>query len=585
MQPALNQSKIISQLNRYLDWHNMPVRMNKSGLCNGLAAVYVKYALQGQLNKFQTILNTIANLTPNAEWNEDVYSFAKDVAKSFMPEEYDKTLNQLHSLATLDIAGKKLTPAFDLAMTTSDTNWIHILKEIALQEDEAMIVRSVNHAVAISKKAGNYIIYDPNYRGGFKAFRSERDVIHELHFNVFGYTGMLGFVTDSLNLSDALSPMAVPLELYGPLGLHVQVVRHPELNDTPRSFPDPGGLFKKYLNTGQAALSSAGDYGITNMFWAILLDNKDAVNALYAKGFTNDRHLIPACLIAVTMNATQVLPLFLSQIKKQSDILRLPEVFMEVLGEGRQEALDILLKDSNGRACFEDIILMRGNAATYLNRAAAGGNRDVLQYMLDAYQQDGAPPLDEKAIAEKILAGNAIGAAIGSKSIACVNLLYQQLKKIPGQVNNLVLLTHLQLAIRANQLPMVQFFVAEIYKLPKYQGLLFEAVKLSPSQVAKTDISILRLLQANHVHFSPTTQAIIARKENDPAASLTFLDRLIYEITDFIKEVLLKRDESEENVRHFKTMKSGLFKCQSPKTDEEMVLCHPSFLPEIGQRR
>ncbi|KTD00024.1 YopT-type cysteine protease domain-containing protein [Legionella erythra] len=557
--------------------------MNKSGVCNGLAAGYIKYALQGQIDQFQTILNTIANLPPNAEWNEDVYSFAKDVAKSFMPEEYDKTLNQLNNLATLDIAGKKLAPAFDLAMTTSDTNWTQILKEIALRDDEAMIVRSVNHAVAISKKAGNYIIYDPNYRGGFKAFRSEREVIHELHFNVFGYTGMLGFVTDSLDLSDALSPIAVPLELYGPLGLHVQVVRHPEQSNTPRSFPDIGGLFEKYLNTDQAALSSAGNYGITNMFWAILLDNKDAVNALYAKGFKNDRHLISACMVAAAVNATRVLPLFLSQIKKESDISHLPEVFMEALGEGRQEALAILLQDSNGRTCFEDIILMRGNAATYLHGAAAGGNRDVLQYMLDAYQQEGAPPLNEKAIAEKILAGNAIGAAIGSKSVACVNLLYQQLKKIPGEIDDLVLLTHLLQAIRANQLPMVEFFIAEIHRLPECQELLFEAVKLNPSLVAKTDISILRLLQANHVHFSPTAQAIIDKKESHPASSLSFLDSLIYEITDFIKEVLLKRDETEENIHRFKTMKSGLFKHKSPKADEAIEHSPLPPSPEIGQ--
>ncbi|KTD48757.1 ankyrin repeat-containing protein [Legionella rubrilucens] len=579
MHPVTHQGNIIHHLNRYLDWHNKPVRMNRQGICNGLAAVYVNYALQGQTGKFQALLNSIANLSATSEWNEEIHLFAKKVAKSFMPEEYDKTLNQLQSITTLEIAGKPLTPSFELGMTTSDTHWIQILKDIALQDDEAMIIRSVNHAASLSKKEGQYILYDPNYSKGFKVFQSEKDVIHELHFNVFRYTGMLGLITDSFDLSEMLSPIAVPLELYGPLGLHVQVIRHPERNNTPRSFPDLGELFKKYFTTDQTALSSAGDHGITNLFWAILLDNKEAVKVLYDKGFNNDKHVVTACIVAASMNATQVLPLFLAQIKEEKDIRRMPDIFKEALREGRKEALETLLQDDNGSACFSDIILMRGNAATFLHHAAAGGNPDILKFMLDAYQNEGAPELSEKDIAQTILAGNAITAALGSKSPACVNLLYQQLKKVPGGVDEPLLLTHLLQAVRSNQLPMVQFFIEEIYKLPEHQDLVFEAITLTPSRVAQTDISILRLLQANRVHFSTAAQAIIDRKEKGEASGSPSIGDFLFHLTDFIKKTLLKRDEIQESISHFKTMKNGLFKMkpsEDPQEIELMPLNHDS---------
>ncbi|QRN04344.1 hypothetical protein GH742_10905 [Legionella sp. MW5194] len=580
MHPATHQGNIIRHLNRYLDWHNNPMRMNREGICNGLAAVYVKYALQGQVGKFQALLNSIANLPATSEWNEEIHLFAKQVAKSFMPEEYDKTATQLQSITTLEIAGKPLMPSFELAMTTSDTHWIQILKDLALRDDEAMIIRSVNHAASISKKEGKYIVYDPNYREGFKAFQSEKDVIHELHFNVFRYTGMLGLVTDPFDLSEMLSPLAVPLELYGPLGLHVQVIRHPERHNTPRPFPDIGELFKKYLTTDQTALSSAGDYGITNLFWAILLDNKAAVKILHDKGLSNDRHAVTASIVAASVNATQVLPLFLAQLKKEQDIRRIPDIFKEALCEGRKEALDCLLEDDNGNDCFRDIILMRGNAATFLHHAAAGGNPDILQRLLDAYQNEGAPELSEQDIAQALLTGHAITAALRSKSLACVNLLCQQLKRVPGLVDETLLLTHLLQAIRSNQLPMVQFFIEEIYKLPEHQDLIFEALRLSPGLVAQTDISILRLLQANRVHFSPASQAIIDKKEKGEASGFPSIGDFLYQLADFIKKTLLQRDEIQETISHFKTMKNRLFEVNHTDSPEDIELT--PLNPESG---
>ena len=47
-----------------------------------------------------------------------------------------------------------------------------------------MLVNSINHTIAVSRKNGQYIVYDPNYLLGFYSIKSERALIRELHKNV-----------------------------------------------------------------------------------------------------------------------------------------------------------------------------------------------------------------------------------------------------------------------------------------------------------------------------------------------------------------------------------------------------------------
>ncbi|CDZ78948.1 hypothetical protein BN59_03263 [Legionella massiliensis] len=84
---TIDQARVIANLKRYLDWHNLPFRMNREGVCNGLAAVYAKYALQGKQEEFKRILSKITTMSIDPESDEQVNEFAKDVAQSFKPED------------------------------------------------------------------------------------------------------------------------------------------------------------------------------------------------------------------------------------------------------------------------------------------------------------------------------------------------------------------------------------------------------------------------------------------------------------------------------------------------------------------
>ncbi|WP_298622429.1 hypothetical protein [uncultured Legionella sp.] len=337
MSSEIDQSLVIENLNRYLDWHNLPVRMNKTGICNGLATVYTKYALEGRLNEFRDILVKIATMTSTPEFDDKINHFAAEVSLSFLPSDYNKELNQLHSINMLSIEGKGLRSSYDFAMTTSDSNWTEILEGLKLGNDEAMIVRSLNHAVSISKRGGKYIIYDPNYSSGFKLFKNENELIQELHYNVFRYTGLLGVGTDRLGLSEMLSPVAVPLELYGPLSMQVQVIRHPDKVNKPRAFPDIGELLKKYLDVNQVALSCAGILGAASIHWAILMNDKPALSLAYDKGFITEDPVLAAAMAAV-YNATEVLPVLLSKITDPKDKEQLSIIYERTLARGCKES-------------------------------------------------------------------------------------------------------------------------------------------------------------------------------------------------------------------------------------------------------
>ncbi len=79
----MNQEKIITNLNKYLDWHNLPIRMNESGVCNGIATVYAKYVLEHREDEFLMMLEQIALLNPNDELASQVNHFATEVVLSF----------------------------------------------------------------------------------------------------------------------------------------------------------------------------------------------------------------------------------------------------------------------------------------------------------------------------------------------------------------------------------------------------------------------------------------------------------------------------------------------------------------------
>ncbi|CEG57264.1 hypothetical protein [Legionella fallonii] len=572
MPVEIHQSKVINNLNNYLKWHNLPVRMNESGICNGLASVYAKYVLEGRQDEFMEKLSQIATMTTRAELDSHINHFVTEIVLSFLPQQFNKELSQSQSIETLQIDGKKLSSSFDFGMVTSDKKWISILQELQLRENEALIVRSLNHAITITKEKDGYKVYDPNYQSGFRIFPDEKSLIHELHHNVFRYTGQLAQITDPLGITQELSSITAPLGLNGPLGMGIQVIRHPSLIDTPREFPDVNVLYNQFLDPNQIAQS--GNRRVSNSLFVIEADNVDALNLMYKKGFDGDP--IDLICTACGLNKTKTLAMLLDKVTTADDS-KLGIPFLAALGCGHEEAFNVLLSNSKFKTCFENSIILEKNALKNIKMAAVGGNEVLLERMISSYKSIGKPtPLTDVQIAEKILTyspedkGDVIKSAMDSGSTACVNLLLKQLDKTQYKCDEKQLLTYLTQAIKSNQPHMVNLFVDKIKKEmnQESQHKIFKAIEMSTTAVEKTDLSILRQLKESGVTFSKTAEGVINQKEQRPVGLLLKMGIMLHQFTDFIKETIFQSNEVQNNIRNFMKAKNSVTELKSNATPE-----------------
>ncbi len=216
---GISQKRIIDNLNQYLKWNNLPVRMNEDGVCNGLASVYAKYFLANKEAEFFDMLKYIAGEKINAEMESKVNHFVVEIVTSFAPRKFNPAISPLHSSEMLTINNKPLKAAFNFGTTTTKRNWAEIISEINLREDEVMRVVGTHHAICVSKKNGLYHIYDPNYSAGARSFQNEQDLIQEFYYTNFKF-------------------------LWGELSMGISVVPHPE--NPHRDYPQISGLHSKY---------------------------------------------------------------------------------------------------------------------------------------------------------------------------------------------------------------------------------------------------------------------------------------------------------------------------------------------------
>lgn len=546
----INQGVAISKLNKYLDFHNLPSRMNKKGICRGLACVHTKFALEGREEDYYRILKKIAAMTEGAAVDKEVESFVLEVVASFQPQVFDKTKAQRHSIEALSINDIKLTSAFDFGMIGGNQEWVDILKKINLQTDEVMLIELVGHAIDVrSLGKEKYRIYDPNYSMGFKDVDREEGLVSELK----NIAKSIGLKSENL-------------------GIGLQVVTHPE--KPKRSFPDPAILYEQYLDPMAKYITSPGK-SVDNLFFAITHDDTVAFDSILKKtrkiGEPLTVDLSKAASQAVTSNSVKVLQaiLDLPESQKQTDpeILRKkqrdPEAFFKkhidpealfhmALTNGRKEVFDLLLKNDTCRDFFRNRQLNEKSAGVNINNAACGGNVELLKEIIDQYQKSGLVPavvrgrqgllrkgLTDNAIAEKILEkippGNdsieeAIteGATRGISNTECVKYLFERLKTGKYEIQPGRMADYLLLAIKKNQHLMVECLIETIKTMPEdTRKQTLQSIEVNVPAVEQTELSILRMLKDNGVSFDGAADSAFEQKKQEPVSSVTSFFRAI----------------------------------------------------------
>ncbi|MCE3044243.1 YopT-type cysteine protease domain-containing protein [Legionella sp. 16cNR16C] len=540
MSTDVNQGRIINVLNKYLKANNFPFEMNRTGICNGLAIVHAKYVLEGRSKEFENILKYISEgKRDNNITDEDINNFAFQTLLAFAPHEFDNKLHQVTAMQALKIKGIPLSSSFSFCMAASKSNWIQALQDIALKDDEVMIVASINHAISIHKTNGNYIVYDPNYSSGFKKFADETALIKELDSNVFHYSK-------------------------GNLGLEIQILRHPEKQNEERVFPHVESLYQKYLPDPNL-VAECDDQLFKTLPAAAAHNDKSVIEYLKQRGANG---YAEAAMAAVKSNNTSALEALLAHIDKDNQRLLIWDYAFSL---GRKDIIGILKADTKFKTFYEEYM----PSGVFISAMASGKNATLLAELIEDYRavslenaQKNFVKAKEKLEAQfpqeelvrfiqsmpdnvaselsQLILGQSkysssknpspMSHAISSGDVQSVKLLMEQLHSSGTELTDEQKIGYLLEAIRANRSSVTSYLISE---KPGIARELMKTVNLSLSAVEHTNILLLRDLQRHGVEFSPAAQMIIDRKEQKELTVVESLGIAILKFADFLKDVIV----------------------------------------------
>jgi hypothetical protein len=229
---------------------------------------------------------------------------------------------------------------------TTQENWANIFDNINPQENEVILARSLDHAISITRKNNQYVIYDPNYEEAEKSFATPSELVKELHGNCLQY--------DSKEM-----------------GLTISVITHPE--QEPRAtLPMASDIYNRYLNA-------------SNVGTKAIIESKQATTIELA-AFFNDSLLIQK-LLKLEKNKFNIYnaAIFLA-INNNPDVLKqlLPLVdntnnnfftlLFNILKSGRQEVFNAFMQIPEARQNYHQLLNANNSAQHAINFAAEGGN-------------------------------------------------------------------------------------------------------------------------------------------------------------------------------------------------------------------
>ncbi len=518
MAKSRSQSEVINQINQYLEWNNLPFQLGTKGVCNGLSSVYIKYTLEGRQDEFFEILDGIVRKKAYSEIDHRVDQLVVEILLSQNPELFNQKLSQTSSTQAL----QSLKPAFCLGLTTSDQNWSKIFHSLKLRDGEVMLVQSINHTVALSKKNGIYQIYDPNYSSGFKEFSNEDELIQELHENVFYYDK-------------------------GLLGISIQITTP----DT-RSFPKVEDIYSAYLTKETVNdVAIEGKKSIDTLTQAVHLNDAGAVRQLINLE-AKDKDLLSIVIKAVQNNSCDALNVLLQEISQET-LSDIPTFFIVAAKYGRKEVFDVLLENPTCRKVFDLIITKPIHADKMIGHASKGGNPELLEQIIKVYYPNTEDNKIAADLAQLIVNSKSkiIDSAIESGSIDCVNLLMKIIAQGKQALTEEARFSYFIKGIQKNQPRIVSLFIEE---LPKEQ---LATMKMSASAVRKADLSILKQLQEKGFVFSEIAKGIMDKKEHRSVGILLTIGIMLSKFTDYIKETFLKTESVKQDIEKFKQFKSA----------------------------
>lgn len=498
----IQQSNIIERLNKYFQYHGLSLHFDDTGICNGLCSLYAKYTLKNEDNKFVQMIQRLSELRPHEALTDDENLFIMEVFLTIDSREFNKKLSSANVIENLAIENKSLKSSLDMAMITNEQNWVEIIDEIALQEDEVILISSKDHIASISKQGNQYTLYDPNY--GFYVLNDTQQLVKLLRDKVLHFNkGMLG-----MNLRLIQHPKTPSRQItISPLTFYDKYLKDNAVNENVLRYPD-----ESPMNSLELAISVGSDVAVikkliemgslgngNTLLRGIAQRASTDVFKLLFKHYYND--LVKELLgegEPVIFNGHDI------TINIMTTIL-----MRNILAQGSEEIFDALLADTPYNAAF--LHSLKKDPAAFINEAAKGGNSDLLHKLILMHKTNGRTSEQQRKVIHDALStekNDFILSAIESGSVACLGLILDELKQDDYQLTPDQSLRYLLKAIKSNTLHVVRKML-DIMPVDQIKSL-----HISLSLLHQTNLPVLRLLQQREVPFSNNAIAIIHEKEH-----------------------------------------------------------------------
>lgn len=530
MTNSYHQHHVIETLNAYLNYHNVPAsyRLNTNGICSGLSTLYAKAVLLNQQEEFMEMLQYLSKRQPNSEMDIRVNQFIFEVLKLASPELFTVETGQSSITQTITLEGKDIQTLFKLGLVTTAENWEAIFSEIKLENGEAMLVRSVDHCVSISRNSnGHYRLYDPNYDCGVKEIKSEVDLITEL-CRCFDY--------ETTNI-----------------GLAIQILKNSEWPY--RKTPDVEVLYQKHLNESEVIKATSSKKSRDTLFFAATLADEKAM--LYLLNLDIKFDINYAANKLVIENKNELLKTLLPKV----DITQIIVLFLLSAGLGREDSFNTILDfldlnesilkpktkqrllwgtaHSNNETLFKRILQSYDSEETNSQASFSVSNDD----MLDTSKTVSEAKHQNTSLINAIFTPDSEGNDVVQHTIkamysSCLNLLLDTLNENEYKLSTEQQLKYLSFAIEQNNPAMVETLIGLNNQRMSPEQL--SALSIPFPMMQKLNLELLNTLQKSGVRFSTIEQAIIAKKEHQPITILLKCGIYLIDFAYWFKEFFCK---------------------------------------------
>ncbi|WP_241480549.1 YopT-type cysteine protease domain-containing protein [Legionella norrlandica] len=511
-----SQHFVIKNLNNYLKYHNLPIKLSEGGVCHGLSNLYISYVLNGKEEEFEDILSYIAQKNPprNELYDNQLFVWVEKII-NLQACDRQITRNQFtqsNSHEYMHVKYKYLQSIFKIGLNTSHENWAEIIKDINLTGNEVMRVSSLEHSVAISRDKNGYKVYDPNNTIVSQKFQTEEKMTEWLSKKAFNF---------SLSSSGRKR-----------LGMSIDVI-----STEKREFPNlKQDLLNKYIKPSEN--TGSDQEGGDALYFAIATDDVETVeHILKEKAFNLDARLV---VLAISNDSNNVLKILMdkgdNEGEKELNKKLLTDALYFAIKIGRYRCTETLLSNKT----IDDVFNREIDSQKFsdlLKKAFEGMNSEIITLILDKKIECIGSQEKTLSISKKFLS-QLINISIDKKNNEAIDLLADRIKDFDKSFNDeqdpakshTARLEFLKNAIAHNDPLMVRKLINRLKITPDELNCL----KIGVSMVNKYNIEIFTTLKEKGFQFSPLTDDLIKSKQKQSIGIIKSIGIALMRFSEFI---------------------------------------------------